>query len=152
MVMGGLIPAACYAAQTGERGLAVFRYAIPMILTIAMIMLTNNTCDIERDRAAGRRTLPVLLGREKSTALLRLLAVAAPVLMGWAVCLDFPRAAFFLPVLAVGAVLQLWGLWRVPVNPQTRGMCMGKVLRLHVCYSTFYCVMLGIHLIREVAG
>ena len=37
-------------------------WAVPTVLGVGLIMLTNNTCDVEKDVEAGRRTLPVLLG------------------------------------------------------------------------------------------
>lgn len=36
--------------------------ALPSVIYIAYIMFTNNLCDLEKDKAAGRRTLPGLLG------------------------------------------------------------------------------------------
>ena len=32
-------------------------------------MLTNNTCDVEKDIESGRKTLPVLLGRSRARTL-----------------------------------------------------------------------------------
>ena len=36
---------------------------------VGLIMFTNNTCDVEKDVEAGRRTLSVLLGRERARRL-----------------------------------------------------------------------------------
>ena len=70
-VMGELIPLAGYHVQTGRLCPAVMLYALPLGLGIALIMLTNNGCDIERDRNAGRRTLACLLGGERTLGLYR---------------------------------------------------------------------------------
>ncbi len=45
---------------------------IPTLAT-ANIMLANNLCDLERDAAAGRHTLPLYLGRRRALALSALL-------------------------------------------------------------------------------
>jgi 1,4-dihydroxy-2-naphthoate octaprenyltransferase len=79
LVMGGLITGATYYAATRSFVPLVFVVAVPPVITIALIMQTNNTCDIERDIEAGRHTLPVLLGRARSVRLARVLSWAIPV-------------------------------------------------------------------------
>ena len=78
IVMGGLIPLAGVYMQTGRLRFSVLLEALPVIIGIGMIMFSNNGCDIERDRQAGRRTLACLLGRERTDrAYRRMLAVWA---------------------------------------------------------------------------
>lgn len=60
--MGGLIPLGVYTALTGSLDLIVLLQAMPMMLIITQFMLCNNTCDIQRDKVAGRKTLPILIG------------------------------------------------------------------------------------------
>ena len=69
IVMGGLIPLACYQVLTGLLTPLAVLWAVPEILGIGLIMFTNNTCDIEKDAVAHRRTLSVLLNREKARRL-----------------------------------------------------------------------------------
>ncbi|MDO5142521.1 MAG: prenyltransferase [Eubacteriales bacterium] len=61
--LGGLVPLGVYAGLTGQIDPMVLFRSIPMMLIVTQFMLVNNACDIERDRAAGRRTLPILIGR-----------------------------------------------------------------------------------------
>ena len=61
--LGGLVPLGVYTALTGELDIQVLYKAIPMMLIVSQFMLANNTCDMDRDRTAGRRTLPILIGR-----------------------------------------------------------------------------------------
>ena len=68
-VMGGLIPMGVTAALLASIHAETLFYAVPLMLGIALIMLCNNGSDLEKDREAGRRTLPVLLGRERIPAL-----------------------------------------------------------------------------------
>lgn len=66
-VMGGLIPLACYQALTGDLNWLMLLWAVPEIIGVGLIMMTNNTCDIEKDIPVGRQTLPAKLGREKAS-------------------------------------------------------------------------------------
>lgn len=61
--MGGLVPLGVYAALTGRVDGVILYRCIPMMFIVSQFMLVNNTCDMERDRLAGRRTLPILIGR-----------------------------------------------------------------------------------------
>ena len=90
-VMGSLIPLGCYTALTGILRLSVMLDTLPVAYAIAMIMLTNNTCDVEKDVAAGRKTLPALLGRKRSVILYRILMVLWITLQGVFIVLFLPR-------------------------------------------------------------
>lgn len=102
-VMGGLIPLGIVAAVTGTYDWPVLWAALPMICSIGLIMMTNNTCDIEKDREAGRRTLPVLLGRSCSVYLYRLMCLVWLLTMGGAAILFFGRIGAVIPLLALMA-------------------------------------------------
>ena len=71
-VMGGLIPLGTGLCADGSFHGDILFYSLPLILGIGLIMMSNNGCDIEKDIAAGRKTLPVCLGREKTLILYRL--------------------------------------------------------------------------------
>lgn len=68
-------------ASGGERGSALFA-ALPQGLFVAGILAANNACDIEGDRAAGRRTLAVLVGPQ-----------IAPVVMAFYIASSFTATA-----------------------------------------------------------
>jgi len=72
-VMGCLIPLGCYVSLTGRIYPMIMAYMAPVALSIGMIMLTNNTYDIDKDKEAGRKTLPVILGWKDSVKLYRIL-------------------------------------------------------------------------------
>jgi len=97
--MGGLIPAAVYISLTGRTGdiPVILVRSLPMMLVVSQFMLENNTCDMERDYKAGRRTLPMFIGRERAQKLANILSVI------WLISLVLNIALFFpygLPVLA----------------------------------------------------
>ena len=62
--------------------------SLPAVFGIANIMLANNICDIEDDMQNKRYTLPIVIGKEKSLTLLKLLfglgyaAIVAAVVLG----------------------------------------------------------------------
>lgn len=72
-VMGGLIPLGTAAAADGTFHWEILPACLPLILGIALIMLSNNGSDIEKDICADRITLPVVLGRPRTLVLYRIL-------------------------------------------------------------------------------
>ena len=64
--LGGLVPLGVYSGITGRVDVTVLWKCIPMMLLVSHFMLVNNTCDIERDTVAGRKTMPILAGRENA--------------------------------------------------------------------------------------
>ena len=75
-VMGGLIPLGTAACADGKLHPEILFYSLPLIIGIGLIMMSNNGCDIEKDIRAGRKTLPMILGRERTLKLYRFLTVA----------------------------------------------------------------------------
>lgn len=71
LVMGGLIPMGVVASATGRFDVQVLWWSAPFIVGIGLIMMTNNTCDIEKDRQARRRTFPAVLGRCRARCVYR---------------------------------------------------------------------------------
>lgn len=74
-VMGGLIPLGVYSSFTGMIDPMILYKSIPLMLVVSQLMLLNNTCDIEKDTLAGRKTLPILIGRAKALMLCKILTI-----------------------------------------------------------------------------
>lgn len=70
VVMGFLIVIIAFFIQTGNITADAALLAIPSTLLVAAIMLTNNIRDIVGDAASGRKTLAILIGREKAVSVL----------------------------------------------------------------------------------
>lgn len=66
LAMGGLVPLAGVQMLTGRLDFSVLLEALPSIIGIGLILFSNNGCDIDRDRKAGRRTLACLLGPQRT--------------------------------------------------------------------------------------
>lgn len=92
VIMGGFIPLGTAACADNRLHPEVLFWALPLIIGIGLIMMSNNGCDIEKDIAAGRHTLPVILGRARTVRLyhgllilwLFLLSMLPVALLGWA--------------------------------------------------------------------
>ncbi len=72
-VMGGMIPLGIGLCADGALHKDILLFSLPLILGIALIMMSNNGCDREKDLAAGRKTLPVCIGRHKTLVFYRLI-------------------------------------------------------------------------------
>lgn len=142
IVMGGLIPLACFQALTGVLDFAVLVWALPTVIGVGLIMMTNNACDIEKDIEAGRRTLPVLLGRERARTAYHGLMAAWVVLIALVVALWFSRGLIVMPFMALAAYPLFAALWRNPLSPAARIGAMGQVASVNVALGAFYAAAL----------
>jgi 1,4-dihydroxy-2-naphthoate octaprenyltransferase len=66
-----------YLVQTGQLTWPVMAAAVPPGLLVTAIMVVNNLRDIETDRKAGKKTLAVLLGRNRTVAEYQLLLLGS---------------------------------------------------------------------------
>jgi 1,4-dihydroxy-2-naphthoate octaprenyltransferase len=141
-VMGGLIPLAIYAALSGEVDFTVFLYSLPLILSIAILMNTNNLCDIEKDIPAGKKTIPVLLGRERARILYVALITAQILCIILIVVLRFPKGAILLlPVIACAAYFVIRQA-RLPLTADTRKRAMAGIVRINFILGLGYIAMI----------
>lgn len=142
-VMGGLIPLACFYVLTETLSPIVLVWSIPTIIGIGLIMMTNNTCDIEKDIAASRKTLPVLLGRKRARN-----AYHACVIV-WALAIIINLAVFFRPglILVPFMILSAYPLLKVlfanPLAASSRVAGMGQICSVNIALGSWYaaCVL-----------
>lgn len=66
IAMGGILTGTAFFATTLAFSSAVMALSVVSTVSIAQIMQTNNTCDIDRDTVAGRKTMPMYIGRYRS--------------------------------------------------------------------------------------
>lgn len=98
-VMGILIPLGVVAVSDGKLHKEIFLYALPLMIGIGLIMMTNNGCDIEKDLEAKRWTLAVLLGRKNTKNLYHILIVFWLSLISILTIYLFGIVGFITPVL-----------------------------------------------------
>lgn len=85
-------------AWTRELSLAFLIPALPATLLVGSIMLTNNIRDIRNDENHGRRTLPIILGRDRAISLMSINYIFNFIWIG---------AWIYLKVLPIPALLAL---------------------------------------------
>lgn len=85
-------------AWTRELSLAFLIPALPATLLVGSIMLTNNIRDIRNDEKHGRRTLPIILGRDRAISLMSIAYIFNFIWIG---------AWIYLKVLPIPALLAL---------------------------------------------
>ena len=85
-------------AWTRELSLAFLIPALPATLLVGSIMLTNNIRDIRNDEKHGRRTLPIILGRDRAISLMSIAYIFNFIWIG---------AWIYLKVLSIPALLTL---------------------------------------------
>jgi len=138
VVMGGLIPLAAYQVLTGVLDFTVLLWAIPTMLGVGLIMFTNNTCDIERDIPAGRKTLPVVLGRERAVKAYRAALIVWAIDIVVNVALWFTPGLLVLPFMLLAAYPQLKALFANPFTPERRLQAMPQILGVNITLGAFY--------------
>ncbi len=137
----------------GETTLHALIASVPSTLLIAAVLTVNNTCDIEGDRAAGRRTLSIVVGARAAPFLVDLLcagsyAVLAVVLFGdGAAVAAGPAAAMVTSValVAAGAVASaamLCGMHRRGYSHATKHRNMAAMMRIVIVYTAVYAAAL----------
>lgn len=138
IVMGGLIPLACYQVLTGVLTPLAMLWALPEILGIGLIMFTNNTCDIEKDIVAHRRTLSVLLNREKARtlyhAILCLWLIAIILIVG----IFFTQGLIMIPFMLLSTYPLLKALRSNPLAPNTRQAAMSQICSVNIALGAWY--------------
>lgn len=143
VVMGGLIPLACYYVLSGGAlDARVALWAVPTMVGVGLVMMTNNTCDIEKDRTAGRRTLPSLLGRDRARRAYHAAMVAWVGAIVAIVCACFPRGAVVLPFMLLACYPMLKALWANPLAPGSRVQAMGQICSANIALGAFYAAAL----------
>lgn len=138
LVMGGLIPLACYQALTGTLDARALLWAAPTIVGVGLIMMTNNTCDVEKDVEVGRRTLPVLLGRERARRLYHGLVAAWMAAIVAIVAAFFPHGLAVVPFMLLAAYPLVSALMRNPLSPASRIGAMAQICGVNVALGAFY--------------
>jgi 1,4-dihydroxy-2-naphthoate polyprenyltransferase len=112
--------------------------ALPIGGPVAAILLANNIRDLVSDRRGGRRTLPVVFGREVAILVYRALLIEAYV--GVAVLIAFgvvpPECALVFP--SVFAALRLWRDVASYSTPRRLDPVVKRTAGLHLVFGLLY--------------
>lgn len=137
-VMGGLIPLACYQAITKCFDPIMLVWALPTIIGVGLIMLTNNTCDVEKDIESGRKTLPVLLGRSRARALYHALVWIWIAFIIVNVLIWFSGGWPVLVFMLAASIPLLKALLSNPLAPPARIGAMAQICSVNIALGAFY--------------
>ena len=138
VVMGGLIPLACFQALTGSFDLRALLWAVPTMLGVGLIMFTNNTCDIEKDTDSKRRTLSVLLGRKRARKLYHALVYLWVAFVILLIALFFTNGLVVMPFMLLASYPLLRALLQNPLTPPARIGAMAQICSVNIALGTFY--------------
>ena len=142
IVMGGLIPLAVYQVVTGKLDFSMLLLAIPAIIGVGLIMFTNNTCDIERDVPSGRKTLPVLLGRDAAVRWYHIAVIVWIVDIIINVAVVAKPGLIVVPFMLLAAYPLVKALFANPMTPERRLQAMPQILSVNIVLGAFYCAAL----------
>lgn len=103
--------------------------ALPQGLVIAAILSVNNACDLEGDRAAGRRTIAVLLGPRRAAWPIYLELIAAVAAWVWLSAAGVLSGVAWAAGLAAAALAapKVLGMRRRGYSHGTKGANMGAI-------------------------
>jgi 1,4-dihydroxy-2-naphthoate octaprenyltransferase len=131
-----------YYVQAGAVGSAAIAAAVPVGLLVTAILVVNNVRDIETDRAAGKGTLAVRLGRRASRvqyALLVATAYAMPLLLWLAHVTSW---LFWLPWLTAPLAFQLIRTVSTHADGPTLNRALKGTGRLHLLFGLLFAASL----------
>jgi 1,4-dihydroxy-2-naphthoate octaprenyltransferase len=138
VVMGGLMTLASLDVLTCQLNFMAIVWSLPLIISIALIMFTNNTCDIDKDIQASRKTLSVVLGHKKARRAYRTLMIAGVIIVYANIVIFFPKG---LPICIFGTLACIGpfkALWKNPLIQASRIAAMGQACMYAIMVGAFY--------------
>ncbi|MEM1633445.1 MAG: 1,4-dihydroxy-2-naphthoate octaprenyltransferase [Sulfolobales archaeon] len=144
LAFGPLMFIGSYYVQTGFISLKSIIASIPFGLLITAVLLANNIRDIEGDRAAGIRTLAVVLGRRRASLLYISLLVSAYVITFAMIVLGLLPLVSMITMLTVFQALKLCRDIRAENTPLDMDP---RTARLVLSYSILFIISLAISII-----
>ena len=128
--------------------IAVIWAALPLMLTIANIMLANNLCDLEQDVQNQRYTLPFYIGREWGVRLFNGLMYScyAAIIIGWIGGIyQWPILLTFISLLKVFPQTQIFT--KEQIKSKTFPMAVENLIVFNSCYAVGLVVTMILQLI-----
>ncbi len=157
--LGAVLFLVVYHVHAGEVTLQALLASVPSTLLIAAVLMLNNTCDIDGDRAAGRRTLSIVIGPRGAPFLVDLLCAGSYIVLAVVI---FAEGAVTLEAAADGAsaariaahalhaalvgtsAAMLAGMHRRGYSHATKHRNMAAMMRIVIVYTAVYAAMLAL--------
>ena len=139
LFMGILIVVIAYAVQDpGSFPPYVPLAALPIGGPVAAILLANNLRDMRSDRRGGRRTLPIVLGREIGILVYRALLLEAYVAVAALMALRVVPLECALVFLSATPAIRLWRDIATPTTPERLDPVVKRTAGLHLVFGLLY--------------
>lgn len=152
--LGWVLVSLSIYVHNGTVSASGFLVGVPSMFLVGSILTVNNTCDLEGDRASGRRTLSILLGRGGGEALVYvfgLFGFVSAVFLGYATAL--PGTIKFTASAAMVLSLPVYRhMHRRGYSHATKGASMQSISIVFILYSLSVIVPLAVAAFRAVAG
>src|SRR5215212_7794744 len=139
LFMGVLIVVIAYAVQIpGSFPAYVPLAALPIGGPVAAILLANNIRDMRSDRRGGRRTLPIVLGREVGILLYRALLLEAYVAVAALMALRIVPLECAVVFLSATPAIRLWRDIATTTTPERLDPVVKRTAGLHLVFGLLY--------------
>jgi 1,4-dihydroxy-2-naphthoate octaprenyltransferase len=129
--------------QTGRLTSLALGAAVPVGLLCTAILIVNNLRDIETDRAAGKRTLAVLLGPGRTRALYLACLAAAAVSPAILRAAGLTGSLFWLPWLVLPRMIILANI----VSRQADPAALNVALKMTAWVHMFFALLLAVSIL-----
>jgi 1,4-dihydroxy-2-naphthoate octaprenyltransferase len=127
-----------YFVQVQELPWEAFACAVPVGLLASAILVVNNVRDLETDRRAGKRTLAVRLGRERTRALYTAMVASAFVLVPLTWLLGSMTAWLLLAWCAIPLAVPLVKIVRTRVDGPSLNGALAKTGALQLVFCLLF--------------
>lgn len=127
-----------YFVQVQTLPWEAFACAVPVGLLASAILVVNNVRDLESDRRAGKRTLAVRLGRERTRVLYTAMVVGAFVLVPLPWLLGSMTAWLLLPWCALPLALPVLRIVRTRVDGPSLNGALAKTGALQLVFCLLF--------------
>lgn len=140
LFMGVLIVVIAYAVQAGGFPLYVPFAALPIGGPVAAILLANNIRDMESDRRGGRKTIPIVFGRNGAILIYRLLLLEAYVTAFLLIVFGVVPWTAAVALLSLPILLRLWSGIASTRIPARLDPVVKRTAGLHLAFGLLYTV------------
>jgi 1,4-dihydroxy-2-naphthoate octaprenyltransferase len=127
-----------YFVQVQQLPWEAFACAVPVGLLASAILVVNNVRDLQSDRRAGKRTLAVRLGRERTRALYTAMVAGAFLLAPLPWLLGSMTAWLLLPWLAIPLAIPLARIVRTRVDGPSLNGALAKTGALQLVFCLLF--------------
>ncbi len=140
LFMGVLIVVITYAVQARSFPLYVPFAALPFGGPVAAILLANNIRDMESDRRGGRRTVPIVFGREMAIWFYRGLLLEAYAAVLLLVLFGVVPWSAGLVVLSLPLAVKIWRGISSSTRPERLDPIVKATAGVHLTFGLLYAV------------